>query len=131
MDIGDVVSIFSGNQLVQMCANVRERQLWKNFAYYRVIFFFVLSGGFNHYARQIVCSLSFSYLQPKYWNMEGSVLPWDVISQPEGMSYTCTECVLSAILGSREEKMVTWWRKLHIEKSHSLISSPHIFRLIN
>ena len=40
--------------------------------------------------------------------MEGSVLPvlpQNVISHPEGMSYI--ECVLSGILGSREEEMVT------------------------
>jgi len=42
-----------------------------------------------------------------------------------------TECVLSGILGSREEEMVTCKRKLHVEKIDSVISSPHIFTLIN
>jgi hypothetical protein len=66
MDMGMVVLIFPGNNLVQSCATVREKQVRKNFAYYKIIFSFVLSGGCNHDAQQVDCCLSFSYLKPKY-----------------------------------------------------------------
>jgi len=66
MDMGMFVSIFSGNHMVQRCAAVREKQVRKNFAYYKIIFFFVLLGGCNHDARQVDCCLSFFYLKSKY-----------------------------------------------------------------
>jgi nitrate reductase NapE component len=43
MDMAIVVLIFSGKQFKEMCASLRDRQQWNSFAYYKVLFFFILS----------------------------------------------------------------------------------------
>jgi hypothetical protein len=67
MYIGKVVSIFSGNQLIQTFPSVREQQVWKMLAYYKIIFLFILGHTSGFYC------LSFSYLKPKHYVKHGNL----------------------------------------------------------